>query len=124
MALSSTERSRRHRERKAAGLIPVDGEPPLPVEEQLLPAVRETIGALTLEDSDQAAAALALQFARTIDRARDQAWALRWIGPLLLASLEGLQATPASRPATAKIAPTGPNQLDRLRQSRTMRRPL
>jgi len=123
--MSSTERVRRHRARKAAGLIPVDGEPPLPPEERLLPAVEETLKALQLGDSDQAAAALARQFARVIDRSKDQRYALRWLGPELHKVLESLQATPASRPAPKPAPPAGMSQLDKLREKRSVaRRPL
>ena len=124
MALSSTERVRRHRERKAAGLLPVDGEPPLPPEDRLLPAVEETLAALKLAGGDLAAAQLARRYADTIDKARDQAWALRWIGPHLLDILTSLHATPASRPAPRPSLPAGPSQLDRLRERRSGRRPL
>ena len=114
---------RRLRERRAAALVPIDGPCPLPLDEQLAPAVAEALAALPLEDSDQAAAALALQTARVIDRAPNQAYALRHLGPSLLDILTSLRATPASRPAV-KPAPAVSDQLDRLRQRRSGRRPL
>jgi hypothetical protein len=108
---------RRLRERRAAGLVPIDGEPPRPVDELLAPVVEETLAALELGEDGQAAAALARSYARVIDGARDQAWALRWIGPHMLAALEALQATPMSRRA-AKPADRRPSQLDQLRAVR------
>jgi len=120
---TSTERVRRFRERQRAALVPIEGPCPLPLDEQLAPSVAETLGALPLEASDQAAAALALQLARVIDRAANQPFALRHLGPLLLTNLESMGATPASRPAP-KPAPPGPTQLDRLRERRSGRGPL
>jgi hypothetical protein len=108
---------RRLRERRAAGLLPVDGEPPRPEDERLLPAVEETLAALELGEGDRAAAQLARRYAQVIDEARDQAWAYRWIGPLLLSSLEALRATPMSR-REAKPVDRQPSQLDRLRAAR------
>jgi hypothetical protein len=68
---------------------------------------------------DAGAAALAATYARVIDRARDPAWAARWIGPLLLQSLAELHATPASRKALEKQkAPArGPSRVAQLRQA-------
>jgi hypothetical protein len=77
---------RRLRERRAAALIPVDGPAPLPVEDQLLPAVEESIAVLELGEDGQAAAQLG-RYAKVIDEAQDPAWSLRWIGPLLLDAL-------------------------------------
>jgi hypothetical protein len=65
--------------------------------ELLEAAVRETIDALTTAAEDAAAIKLALGYARTIDGCPDEAWAYRWIGPLLLDALEQLGATPAAR---------------------------
>jgi len=104
---TSTERVRRFRERQRAALVPIEGPCPLPLDEQLAPS----------------AAALALQLARVIDRAANQPFALRHLGPLLLTNLESMGATPASRPAP-KPAPSGPTQLDRLRERRSGRGPL
>jgi hypothetical protein len=102
------------RERRTAGLIPVDGPAQLPVEDRLLPAVEETLAALELGENGRAAAQLAKRYAAAIDQAQNPAYALRWLGPLLLASLESLQATPMSRKA---VRPVGrqPSPLDRLR---------
>jgi hypothetical protein len=111
---------RRLRERRAAALLPIDGQPPLPPGEQLLPAVEATLKVLELGEADAGAAQLARRYADTIDKAANQAWALRWIGPLLLASLEGLQATPMSRPAP-KPCPGAPSRLDQVRASRPRR---
>jgi hypothetical protein len=115
---TSTERMRRLRERRAAGLIPIDGPAPLPADDRLLPAVEESIAALELGEDGQAAAALARRYASVIDGARDQAWALRWIGPLLLASLESLRATPMSRKDVRKPGPQRVTQHDQLRARR------
>jgi hypothetical protein len=115
---------RRLRERRAAGLLPVDGEPPRPEDERLLPAVEETLAALELGAGDRAAAQLARRYAQVIDEARDQAWAYRWIGPLLLQALTELKATPMSRREAAKPPPGQLSQLDRLRAARVRARPL
>jgi hypothetical protein len=106
----------------------------------LWPAVAETLASLDLRPDDAAARKLAQRYAQVIDglpdrdeytteRAHDQAWALRWIGPLLLDCLTQLGATPASRAAITKMTSTGkstpgdtPNELDRLRASRASRR--
>ena len=52
-------------------------------------------------------------------RGRDPAWAARWLGPYLLATLESLGATPAAR---AKLrndpALQPPGRLDQLRMAR------
>ena len=40
------------------------------------PAIEQTLAELGLDESDAAAAQLARQYARVIDRARDQAWAI------------------------------------------------
>jgi hypothetical protein len=111
---------RRLRERRAAGLIPVEGPAPLALADQLAPAVEESIAALDPGESDQAAAQIARRYAQIIDRSSDQAWSLRWLGPLLLASLESLRATPMSR-KERKPAPARVSQLDHLRAAR--RRP-
>lgn len=84
-------------------------------------SVEATISALELGDGDQAAVRLARGYADTIDHATDQAWAYRWIGPLLLDTLEQLGATPAARARLAKggkpaDAPQG--QLAKLRSAR------
>lgn len=61
---------------------------------------------LNLADSDKAAAVLARRYAEQIDASRDDpklhAWALRWLGPLLLDCLKQLNMTPAARSDIAK----------------------
>ena len=106
---------RRLRERRAAGLIPVDGPAPLAEEDRLVPAVEETLAALKLGGEHAAAAQLARRYAEVIDQAENQAYALRWIGPLLLKILEALQATPASRAGVRKPGPERPNKVAQLR---------
>lgn len=96
-------------------------------DELILPAVKETIAQLDLTSADKGAEKLALNYAKRIDEllAADEpelgSWALRWIGPLLLAALESLGATPAARArvkggATANAA--GPSRLQLLREAR------
>jgi hypothetical protein len=115
-AMTSTERSRKRRARLAAGLQPVEGEPLVDADDLLLPAVEETLTALKLADSDLAMAQVARSYARTIDQARDQAYALRHFGPLLLRALTELQATPMSRKdLPKKRAPRQPTQIEQLR---------
>jgi hypothetical protein len=70
--------------------------------ELLWPAVAETLIQLDLRPEDAAAKKLAQRYAQIIDQAADQAWALRWIGPLLLDALEALGATPAARARITK----------------------
>jgi len=86
----------------------------------LTTAVADTLGALDLAAEDAAAERLARGYAATIDAADDPAWAYRWIGPLLLDTLEQLGATPAARARLSKggggDAPQG--QLAKLRQAR------
>ena len=118
---TSAERMRRLRERRAAGLLPVDGQAPRPPDELLAPAVGETLAALELTEADAAAAQLARQLARVMDEARDQAWAARWLGPNLAAALDQLGATPAARARMAKSRPqqpAGPSRLQALRAAR------
>lgn len=72
----------------------------------ILPAVRESIGALEdRTDADAIYAAvikLAEQYAREIDATPPdkQYYALRYLGPLLLDALESLGATPVARTRT------------------------
>lgn len=90
----------------------------------LAPAVAETIAAMGVPDGkDAAAIKLAEQYADVIDksdghcrgcedpeckRGETSAWAMRWIGPLLLDCLAQLGATPAARAAiTKKDKPAG-----------------
>ena len=86
----------------------------LPADEQLAPAVEESIEALKLGERDAAAAQLARRCAAVIDQAENPASALRWLGPLLLRALRELRATPAARPA-GKPERTAPNRIARLR---------
>ena len=108
----------------------------------LWPAVQETLAALGLTSEDAAARKLAQRYAQVIDslpgmdeytseRAHDQAWGLRWIGPLLLDCLVQLGATPDARARIARLAGKGDgkpadapeSQLERFRASRASRRP-
>jgi hypothetical protein len=113
---TGAERMRRLRERRAVALLPIDGQAPLPVAERLAPAVQETLAALKLTERDEAAARLALRYAQTIDEARDPAYAMRHLGPLLLKSLEALGATPMARRGVREPArPQRPNRIAQLR---------
>lgn len=118
---TSAERMRRLRERRTAALIPVDGPTPLPEADQLAPAVEEALTALKLGERDAAAAQLARRYAAAIDQAADPAYALRWLGPLLLRTLGELQATPAAHPAR-KPERSRPNQIERLRAAQAASR--
>lgn len=102
--------------------------------EQLWPAVSETLASLGLKPEDAAARKLAQRYAQIIDGLPDkaprgapnQAWALRWIGPLLLDVLRELQATPAARAQPGKPqqdASPGEDQLGKLRAAKSGRRP-
>ena len=122
---TSTERMRRLRERRAAGLQPPDdGPPPRDADDLVLPAVETSIEALGLDATDTAVAQLARGYARVLDTARDPAWAARWYGPELLKALDALGATPLAR-ARLKTSvgkpPPGPSHLDALREARTTR---
>jgi hypothetical protein len=70
--------------------------------ELLWPAVSQTLSQLDLTDADAGAAKLAQRYSQVIEQHPDQAWALRWIGPLLLDALTQLGATPAARAAITK----------------------
>jgi hypothetical protein len=70
--------------------------------ELLWPAVAETLATLDLGSEHAAAAKLAKRYAQVIDDTKDQGWALRWIGPLLLDALTELGATPAAKAALTK----------------------
>lgn len=79
--------------------------------ELLWPAVAETLATLDLGSEHAAAAKLARRYAQVIDSmpdrapargAPDQAWAMRWIGPLLLDCLTELGATPAAKARLTK----------------------
>jgi hypothetical protein len=107
---------RRLRERRAGGIEAAPEPPERDPAELLTPFVEETLAALPLGAGDQAAAQLARRYAALIDSAKDPAWALRWIGPLLLRVLEELQATPKSRPAAkGKPGPARANKVAQLR---------
>ena len=91
------------------------------VSDLLWPAVAETIASLDLKPEDAAAKKLAQRYAQVIDTNADQAWAMRWIGPLLLDALQALGATPAARAALTKGAKPPedkPNGLAKLRAAR------
>jgi hypothetical protein len=121
MGSSSAERMRAMRARRAASIETAPASGPRDPDELLLPSVRETLTHLDLGPEHAAAAQLAQRYAKVIDEAKDPAWGCRWIGPLLLAALAELGATPAAREQLAKgakTAPQGPNRLDQLRASR------
>jgi hypothetical protein len=120
MAKTSTERVRDFRARQRSKLEAIDGgNEPRDPETLLLPAVEEIVAALKLDPKDEAAAALAMTYARVIDDARDQGWAARWIGPHLLDALAALQATPASRAklrkSVGRAAEGRPNPIQQMR---------
>jgi len=102
------------RARRAASAEPREDAPPLA---PLAPSVEASLAALELGPRDEAAAALARRYAEVMDNATDPVWATRWIGPLLLRSLEELGATPKSRPS-AKKAPGRENRVAALRSAR------
>ena len=64
--------------------------------ELLWPAVAETLTQLDLGPEHAAAKKLAQRYAQVIDQHRDEAWAMRWLAPLLLDALSELGATPAA----------------------------
>jgi hypothetical protein len=86
-------------------------------------AVESSLATLDGQDRDQAAAELALQYAREIDLGGD----LAKLGPALLSCLTALGLTPAARAAALKGAggdstPAEPaNPLDELRARRAAR---
>jgi hypothetical protein len=88
-------------------------------DELLLPAVVLTLNELNLGPEHAAAARLARRYADVIDTHRDQAWAMRWIGPLLLDCLESLGATPVARGKVKEgRTQSGPSRLTALREAR------
>jgi hypothetical protein len=102
--------------------------------ELLWPAVQESLASLGLTSDDAAARRLAQRYAQVIDsmpdktvgNAPDQAWALRWIGPLLLDALRELRATPAARAQATPATPapgSAPDELSRIRENKAKRRP-
>lgn len=64
--------------------------------ELLWPAVAETLTQLDLGPEHAAAKKLAQRYAQVIDQTKDEAWAMRWLAPLLLDALSELGATPAA----------------------------
>jgi hypothetical protein len=118
MAMSDVERKRAQRSRERGGLE--EGEHVLrAVDDMLGPAVAETIEALGLAPEHAAAAKLAERYAKVLDRAQDPAWAMRWIGPLLLEVLAELGATPMAKTRLPKdTGPREPSALDKLRLAR------
>jgi len=102
--------------------------------ELLWPAVAETLASLDLGSEHAAAAKLAKRYAQIIDQLPDhaprgqpdQAWGLRWIGPLLLDALTELGATPAAHAAITKgvkqASAPQENQLAKLRKARAQGR--
>lgn len=91
----------------------------------MTPAVEETITALqpALAPEDAAAVALARRYAALIDSMSEpklRSWAMRWIAPLLLTTLESLGATPTARARLkgGKVADAAPSALEKLRQAR------
>jgi hypothetical protein len=99
--------------------------------ELLWPAVAETIASLGLKPEDAAAVKLARRYAQIIDAMPDhsprggppdQAWAARWLMPLLLDTLTELGATPAARARLTKKgdkpADGKPSRLAQLRAAR------
>jgi hypothetical protein len=95
---TSTQRMRRLRERRAAGLLPPAGEPVVRDADELLgPSIEESLAALGLDGAGAGAAQLARSYGRVLDTAADAAGAARWIGPELLRALAALGATPMAR---------------------------
>ena len=117
VAMTAAERKRLQRQRERAGLEADPAAHLRDADELVSPALEVSLEALDLKPEDAAAVALARAYARVLDTARDPAWSARWIGPLYLASLESLRATPMSRKA-AKPSPQGPSRLDELRMRR------
>jgi hypothetical protein len=72
----------------------------------ITPAIRQTVAELGLDGRDAGLAAMAVRLGQVLDEARDQAAALRHLGPVLLAALEAMNATPLSR---AKAEPGKPD---------------
>src|ERR1700744_5051328 len=99
-------------------------------DKMLWPAVDATLRALDLKPEDDAARKLVARWAQIIDQlpdkeprgGQDQAWAARWLFPLLLDGLAELGATPAARAALGKKRDQGsdgqPNRLASLRNPR------
>lgn len=104
--------------------------------ELLWPAVSETLSQLDLKPEHAAARKLAQRYAQIIDQmpdhaprgTPDQAWGLRWIGPLLLDVLTELGATPAAKAAITRNTKDAPakdkpkSQLEIMREARARTR--
>ncbi len=120
MGTTSTERMRRMRERRARSIEAGERLPVRDADELLVPAVHETIEALQLGPEYEAAAAVALRYAQAIDEAKDPAWALRWLGPELLRSLEELGGTPRARAKMKPAVKPGPERPNRLAELRAV----
>lgn len=88
----------------------------------LLAQVKLAVSALqAVTDADSAAIRLAETYAEAIDNAetaRDRAYVVRWIGPLLLDCLIQLGATPMARGVKAAQPDSGVSRLDELRAAR------
>lgn len=119
MPKTSTERVRAHRARQRAVLTAVPEDQDRDPDDLLGPAVEATIAALNLKPEDAAVAKLAEVLAATMDQAKSQEWAARWLGPHLLQVLGELGATPMTRGKLSRpSAPRPPSWLDELRASR------
>jgi hypothetical protein len=108
---------RRLRARRAAGLqpVPVAQMHLRNAEDLLLPAVETTIAALQLGERDAAVAQLARAYAAAIDEASVPAYALRYLGPLLLKVLTALRAVPAARAGARPERPERPGWVAQMR---------
>ena len=107
------------RERRRAAIEAGDDAHLRSADELLAPAIAETLAALDLGNEHAAAAKVAERYAAVIDGAKDQAWAMRWLGPLLLDALGELGATPLAKAKQAKgpkrLGGTTPNRVQALR---------
>ena len=90
--------------------------------ELLWPAVATTLAHINPGPEHEAIAKLAERYARVIDGTRDQAWAARWLMPLLLDCLAELGATPAARARLAKGGKQADAAEDPLSKLRARRR--
>ena len=89
--------------------------------ELIWPAVAETLTQLDLGPEHAAAKKMAQRYAQVIDQAKDEAWAMRWLAPLLLDVLSELGATPAAVARLtkgAKPADAKPGGLAKLRAAK------
>ena len=118
MAMTAAERMRKMRERQAAAGVPQRNGGPRDAAELLAPAVAEAIAALDLDDSDAAAAKLAMRYAETIDASDSPGWAYRWLAPQLLDTLDALGASPRGRARLKLVKPAPPRPPSRLDQLR------